>query len=330
MKTLQPMARASFVALACALLIFLAPRVSAAPKGSPWNENYFPNVTLVSQDGKEMRFYDDMIKGKIVLINFMFATCHDACPLETAKLRQVQEQLGDRVGKEVFMYSITITPEHDTPEVLKEYMEQFKVAPGWQFMTGKIEDINLIRKKLGLYEEGEVNSDHTQSLMIGNESSGTWMKRSSFDNPRVLSQVMLDRLMGGKVRIGGVSYAEAPTQINVDPGEDLFRRRCQECHTVGRGEAIGPDLAGVTTRRGRTWLSRYIQAPNKLLEQGDAIAVALNEKYRKLPMPNLSLTGDEVDQVVGYLENENQRLVGKKTNDAKNETNQHQYHMHAH
>ena len=330
MKTLQPMARASFLALAFALLIFLAPRVSAAPKGSPWNESYFPNVTLVSQDGKEMRFYDDMIKGKIVLINFMFATCHDACPLETAKLRQVQEQLGDRVGREVFMYSITITPEHDTPEVLKEYMEKFKVAPGWQFMTGKIEDINLIRKKLGLYEEGEVNSDHTQSLMIGNESSGTWMKRSSFDNPKVLSQVMLDRLMGGKVRIKGASYAEAPKQVVIHPGEDLFRRRCQECHTVGRGDAIGPDLAGVTTRRERTWLSRYIQAPNKLLEQGDAVAVALNEKYGKLPMPNLSLTGDEVDQVVGYLENENQRLVGGKTNDAKSETNRHEYHMHVH
>ena len=330
MKTLQPMARASFLALACAVLIFLAPRVQAAPKGSPWNESYFPNVTLVSQDGKEMRFYDDMIKGKIVLINFMFATCHDACPLETAKLRQVQEQLGDRVGREVFMYSITITPEHDTPEVLKEYMEKFKVAPGWQFMTGKIEDINLIRKKLGLYEEGEVNSDHTQSLMIGNESSGTWMKRSSFDNPKVLSQVMLDRLMGGKVRIKGASYAEAPKQIDINPGEDLFRRRCQECHTVGRGDAIGPDLAGVTTRRERTWLSRYIQAPNKLLEQGDAIAVALNEKYRKLPMPNLSLTGDEVDQVVGYLENENERLVGGKTNDAKSETSQHEYHVHVH
>jgi cytochrome oxidase Cu insertion factor (SCO1/SenC/PrrC family) len=128
MYTLQSMTRASCLALACALLVLCAPRVQAAPKGSPWNESYFPNVTLVSQDGKEMRFYDDMIKAKIVLINFMYATCHDACPLETAKLRQVQEQLG-------------------------------------------------------LYEDGEVNSDHTQSLMIGNESSGTWMKRSSLRRP---------------------------------------------------------------------------------------------------------------------------------------------------
>ena len=330
MKTMQSMARATCLALACALLVLCAPRLQAAPKGSPWNETYFPNVTLVNQDGKEMRFYDDMIKGKIVLINFIYATCHDACPLETAKLRQVQEQLGDLAGKQVFMYSITITPEHDTPEVLKDYMDKFNVGPGWNFMTGKLEDINLIRRKLGLYEDGEPNSDHTQSLMIGNETSGTWMKRSSFDNPKVLARVMVDRLMGGKIKIEDRSYAEAPKQIAIDPGEDLFRRRCQDCHTVGRGDAIGPDLAGVTKRRDATWLSRYIQAPNELLEQGDPTAVMLNEKFRKLPMPNLRLSDNDVAVIIEYLEGENKRLVEGKTNDAKNETRQHSQHIHAH
>lgn len=88
-------------------LCICAGHAAAAPAGSPWGANYFPNIPLVNQDGKTLRFYDDMIKGKVVAINFMYATCHDACPLETAKLRQVQEALGDRVGKDILLnYSV--------------------------------------------------------------------------------------------------------------------------------------------------------------------------------------------------------------------------------
>jgi protein SCO1/2 len=156
------------------------------------------------------------------------------------------------------------------------------------------------------------------------------MKRSSFDHPKQLARVMVDRLMGGKIKIEGDSYALAPKHTAIDPGEDLFRRRCQDCHTVGAGDAIGPDLAGVTTRRDRTWLTRYIQAPNELLEQGDPTAVQLNEKFRKLPMPNLRLGDNDVALLIKYLEAENKRLVEGKTNDAKNETDQHSHHNHAH
>lgn len=326
------MKRVPYLLLATILLVLGAGRAPAAPKGSPWNESFFPNVELIDQDGKKMKFYDDMLKDKVVMINFIFTTCQDACPLETAKLRQVQERLGDRVGRDVFMYSISITPEHDTPEVLKEYSESFHVGPGWKFMTGKAADIEMLRKKLGLEddEKREAGEGHGMSMIVGNEKTGVWMKRSSFDNPKVLAKVVSERLLNFRDKSNVAGYEQTSAGLTVNPGEDLFRRRCQECHTVGRGEAIGPDLAGVTRRRDRTWLSRYIQAPNKLLEQGDAIAVALNERYRKLPMPNLSLTGDEVDQVVGYLENENQRLAGGKTNDAKNETKQQDHHTHAH
>src|SRR3989338_9503006 len=137
-----------FMAAAISLCLWAGSAV-AAPAGSPWGANYFPNISLINQDGEKLRFYDDMIKDKIVAINFMYATCHDACPLETAKLRQVQEALGDRVGKDIFMYSISITPEMDTPETLKTYMEKFNVGPGWQFLTGKEADITLLRTKLG-------------------------------------------------------------------------------------------------------------------------------------------------------------------------------------
>ena len=95
-----------------------------------WGAGYFPNVTLTTQDGEQVRFYDDLVKGKIVAINLIYTTCKYACPLETARLAQVQKLLGDRMGRDVFFYSITIDPEHDTPAVLKAYAEKYQAGPG--------------------------------------------------------------------------------------------------------------------------------------------------------------------------------------------------------
>src|SRR5712672_3762184 len=122
----------------------------AALAGNPWGADYFPNVPLITQDGKVVRLYDDLLKGKSVAINLIYTTCSASCPLETARLVQVQRILGDRVGKDVFFYSISIDPKRDTPEVLKAYMQRYHVGPGWQFLTGKDEDIKLVAQKLGL------------------------------------------------------------------------------------------------------------------------------------------------------------------------------------
>lgn len=162
-------------------------QVMAATAKSRWGENYFPNVTLFTQDGEKVKFYDDLIKNKVVAINFIYTHCNDSCPIETAKMRQVYKQLGNRVGNDVFMYSITIDPKRDTPEALKAYKDKFKIGNGWTFLTGAEDDIDLIRKKLGVYIEDIQNNenevgDHNITLMIGNEATGRWMKRSPFDN----------------------------------------------------------------------------------------------------------------------------------------------------
>src|SRR5215471_13793450 len=112
---------------------------------------YFTNVELTTQYGNKVRFYDDLLKDKIVVIELFYSSCTDRCPLETARLAQVQKMLGDRVGKDIFFYSISIDPKHDTPKVLKEYAAKYHVGPGWTFLTGKAADIELISKKLGLY-----------------------------------------------------------------------------------------------------------------------------------------------------------------------------------
>src|SRR5499433_3102708 len=167
---------------------------SAAADGNGGN-SHFPNVELITQDGKKVRFYDDLIKGKIVAIDLIYTTCHYACPLETARLVQVQKKLGDRVGQDIFFYSISIDPEHDTPEVLKAYMEKFNVGPGWTFLTGKKDDIIFLSKRLGLYADPSVNADgHLPHLLIGNEAIGQWIRGSAVDNPSFQARMIGDFL----------------------------------------------------------------------------------------------------------------------------------------
>jgi protein SCO1 len=112
----------------------------------------FVNNTLVTHEGKEVRFYDDLLKDKTVLINFMYVLCKNEgfCPMMTHNLSKVQALLGDRLGKEVFMYSITLDPENDTPELLASYASHFKPKPGgWTFLTGDKQDIADVRQSLG-------------------------------------------------------------------------------------------------------------------------------------------------------------------------------------
>ena len=130
----------------------------AEATATPWGADYFPNTVLTNQDGQNLRFYDDLIKGKVVVINFIFTGCGDSCPLETARLRQVQKLLGDRVGKDVFFYSISIDPLSDTPAVLKQYAEKFKIGPGWQFLTGDIQEIADLRQSGGQFCDAELRA----------------------------------------------------------------------------------------------------------------------------------------------------------------------------
>ena len=96
----------------------------------------FPNVPVVTHEGKVVRFYDDLIKDKIVMINFTYTDCKGICPGMTANLKQVYKEFGERMGKDIFMYSISLQPEHDIPAVLKAYTDMQRIKPGWTFLTG--------------------------------------------------------------------------------------------------------------------------------------------------------------------------------------------------
>ena len=297
--------RRAHTTTAAALLVGAVALLSLGPAAadSPWGPGYFPNVPLITQDGTVVHFYDDLLKGKKVAINLIYTSCTRECPLETARLAQVQRLLGDRVGKDLFFYSISIDPEHDTPAVLKAYAEKFHVGPGWLFLTGKPDDITLVAKKLGLSSRTDVltQDGHGASLMIGDEASGQWMRNSSVDNPRFLATT-INGFMGWEDRQPGKSYTEVATLPTPDPGALLFQSRCGACHTVGQGDAVGPDLAGVTTRRERSWLERYLRAPDQMLAEHDPIATALLARYRDVPMPNLRLSDGEIGVLLTFLQ----------------------------
>jgi copper(I)-binding protein/cytochrome oxidase Cu insertion factor (SCO1/SenC/PrrC family) len=308
MKSIKKTTQCCHIWLALLALSFT---VSSAGAASRWGANYFPNVELTTQDGEAVLFFDDLIKDKIVAINFIYTTCVDSCPLETAQLIKVQHIIGDRLGKDVFIYSITIDPEHDTPSVLKEYKARF--GANWTFLTGAEADIIELRKKLGLYMEEiqDESLNHNVSMIIGNQATGRWMKRSPFENPYVLADQLGNWLDGWKAPPKGGSYADAPKLRSVPAGEQLYRTRCATCHTVtGKEEegALGPDLLGVTERRELTWLLNWLRAPDQMLDAKDPIALALYEQYNQLAMPNMRLNQQEARDLLDYVEQETLRV----------------------
>jgi cytochrome oxidase Cu insertion factor (SCO1/SenC/PrrC family) len=283
--------------------------------GSRWGETYFPNVELTTHEGEKVRFFDDLIEGKVVMINFIYTRCPDACPLETARLSEVREILGDRVGQDVFMYSISIDPDYDTPEVLKEFTQMYQIGPGWKFLTGDEEDILLLRRKLGLYI-AEVNKDpfdHNLSMIIGNQATGRWMKRSPFENPYILATEIGTWLHNYKTPSARENlYQDAPELRTLSQGESLFRTRCAACHNIGRDEnsrmKVGPNLLDVTSNREHDWLSRWLKEPDVMLQEKDPIATGLFEAFNRVPMPNLRLNNHEVESLLAFLKIESRRV----------------------
>ncbi len=162
--------------------------------GAAW----FTNVEVKTHDGRTLHFYDDVMKGKIVLINFFFTDCDAVCPLMTENLARVQELLGPRVGTEIFMASISLQPEHDTPEVLAAYAKTYGIGPGWDLLTGKKNDIELLRHRLGFVDSDKVEDadpeQHIGTVRIANEPMHRWAMSPALVNPPALVRAV-DRVI---------------------------------------------------------------------------------------------------------------------------------------
>ena len=165
---------------------------AASPAGQ--RRGRIPNPIVTTHEGRQVRFYDDLIRDKVVAINMTYAQCSASCPATIANMIQVQKLLGERIGREVFMYSITLFPELDTPRILKAYAEGFGVKPGWQFLTGAPSDIEALRFALGFYDQDPlVDADRTQHanmIRIGNAAYDRWTMSPGLASPeQILSTI---------------------------------------------------------------------------------------------------------------------------------------------
>lgn len=149
---------------------------------------YFTDVHLVNHNGERMRFYSDLLKDKVVIINAFFTSCTGVCPAMNQTLEKVQEWLGPRLNKEAYIISISVDPTVDTPPKLKDYAPRFHAKPGWFFITGKKEDVDLALYKLG--QKVEVREDHSTIIIIGNERTGLWKKAMGLARPDALIKVI--------------------------------------------------------------------------------------------------------------------------------------------
>ena len=172
----------------------------AKPDAQSPAQTYFTDVVLVNQNGEKMRFYSDLLHDKVVVINSFFATCPGSCLPMERNLEKVQQALGDRVGKDVHIISISVDPTVDTPANLKEYAKKLHARPGWYFLTGEKQNVDFALNKLGQFVTDK--QDHLNIFIIGNERTGLWKKAfglaQSDELVKVVESVLNDKPTGDK------------------------------------------------------------------------------------------------------------------------------------
>lgn len=273
----------------------------AAAQSKRWGEGYFPNLTVTDQNGRQLRFYDDVIKGKIVVVSFVFTSCKDICPLTTARLSQVGDKLGGDLGKQIHFVSLSVDPVNDTPERLKAFATAFQAQDGWLFLTAPLEDMRRIAGAFG--ERMRSLSEHRNEVILGNDATGEWARNSAFGD---LDRLVIDiRSMDPSWRLQAPPHRGSGIPghaFEAAPGAILFKKLCAPCHTVAAGDRVGPDLYGVTKRRSREWLGEFIRHPDRVRAAQDPVALALASSFPGVRMPSLGLTDNDAADLVSYLE----------------------------
>jgi protein SCO1/2 len=157
-----------------------------------------PNTELFTQAGERVRFYDDLVRGQVVVVQFFFVHCEGICPVSTARLLELQERFADELGRGVRFLSITLDPERDTPAVLAEHARDIGAQPGWTFLTGRAADIEVLRRRLGVFDlDPALDADRTQHagvLVLGNDKKQRWTMKPATLSSSALSAAV-ERLM---------------------------------------------------------------------------------------------------------------------------------------
>jgi protein SCO1/2 len=196
------MSRITSAATAVLLLLAAAQLQAQAPAAQPSlqaaAQSYFGDTVLLDQDGREHRFYTDLVRGRIVIMDFIYTRCVGPCPILSSTFARLQARLGDRLGKDVFLLSFSVDPTYDTPARLKEYADRFHARPGWLFLTGSRENAEAVLRRLGQWVESP--EQHQTLYIVGNEPTGLWKKAFGLAKPEdlfpVIDSVIDDRGKG--------------------------------------------------------------------------------------------------------------------------------------
>ncbi len=194
------MSRGAPAALAAALALWVAAGAAAAPQ----HEHHqslpapaapqprapevvgleIPDVPVLDQEGRPLRFYSDLVQGRVVAMNFLFTNCTTICPPLGATFGKLRQLLGERAGRDVHLISVSVDPTTDTPERLKAWAQKFGSGAGWTLVTGAREDITRLLKALGAYTASI--TDHPPLVLIAN-SRGQWTRAYGLAAPAKLA-----------------------------------------------------------------------------------------------------------------------------------------------
>jgi protein SCO1/2 len=155
---------------------------------------FIPDVELLDQDGRKVHFYNDLVKKKTVVINFIFTTCTTICPPLGATFARIQKDLGDRTGRDVHFISISVDPATDTPERLKAWAAKFNAGPGWSLVTGEKPVVDALLAALSASTARP--EDHTPTIIIGNDAKGQWTRTYGLSKPSQIIQIIENAAKG--------------------------------------------------------------------------------------------------------------------------------------
>jgi len=147
-----------------------------------------PDVTVRTQNGETKSFYSDLVAGRTVAMNFVFTTCTTICPPMGANFGRLQDELGEHLGKDVYLISVSVDPTTDTPQRLKAWGDKFGAREGWTLVTGDQQEIERLLKSLQVF-----NADitkHAPVVIIGNDPSGEWTRAWGLAGPEKLAGIV--------------------------------------------------------------------------------------------------------------------------------------------
>jgi protein SCO1/2 len=161
-----------------------------------------PDIEVVNQDGRHVRFNSQVVEGRIAIVTGFFTTCSAMCPITQEKLSQVAKLLGPRMGKDVVIVSVSVDAENDTPARMKDWAEKFHTGPGWTLLSGNRAEVDMLLKSLGLFVE--LRQRHQSALMVGNSATG-WVRISSWTPSEKLAK--LAEMMSSAKPVANAKYS---------------------------------------------------------------------------------------------------------------------------